>query len=734
MARKSAKKKKKNVRNHILHGNIILYLSILLFLVLIIRACYLSLSSEIDGINLKSFASSRTTQTDILPARRGTIYDVNGNILAQNVYSYTIIAYLDPARTTEPDKPKHVVDINMTAEKLAPILDMEKEKIVEILSKNTYVNSKGETKQVYQTEFGNKGKGLTELVKEQIEALQLPGIDFIESQKRYYPNGDFLSYTVGYTLLKEDKITGMMGIERSFNTELSGVDGSVTYQKDLKGYRIANTPETRVNAVAGRDIYLTIDNNIQFFVEQAIKNSASKYSFESMNIMIADAHTGKILASSSYPSFDPNIRNMVNHLDSNVADPIEPGSTMKIYSYMAAMEAGNYKGTDTFLSGTYVTKDGTEIGDHDRKGWGYITYDRGFALSSNVGALNLVQNYMTSKNLKDYYLKLGFGSKTGIELPQENAGKVDFKYETEVFNATFGQGIKTTSIQNIKALTSLSNDGILLQPYYVEKIVDSETGEVYYQGERKELGRVASTETVNKMVKLMHDVVTDGTGTPYYMEGYDIAAKTGTAQISDGTGYLTGESDVIRGFAGLYPGNQPEFIIYANLKRPSPNTTTPLSNAIKEIIQNIAKYKNIDSEEKVEQEVKQVVIQNYYNKEVETVTKQLMSSGQVPIVIGNGTRIMKQYPESGITVSKGEKVYLVTNGSQIYLANMVGWSRKEAEIYFRLANISYTMEGNGYVMTQSVTEGTLMDQTMQVSLTLEVKFKEEEKAEEEPKN
>lgn len=734
MARRKTKKRQKNARNHILHGNIILYLSILLFLVLIVRACYLSLSSEVDGINLKKFASSRTTQTDILPARRGTIYDVNGNILAQNVYSYTIIAYLDPARTTDPTKPKHVVDVDMTAEKLAPILDMEKEKIIEILSKNTYVNSNGETKQVYQTEFGNKGKGLTELVKEQIVALQLPGIDFIESQKRYYPNGDFLSYTVGYTLVEDDKITGKMGIERQFNKELSGTDGSVTYQKDLKGYRIANTPETKVDAVAGKDVYLTIDNNIQFFVEQAIKNSSEKYTFEAMNIMIADAKTGKILASSSYPSFDPNLRNMTNHLDSNVADPIEPGSTMKIYSYMAAMETGNYKGTDTFLSGTYVTKDGTEIGDHDRKGWGYITYDRGFALSSNVGALNLVQNYMTSKDLKDYYQRLGFGSKTGIELPQENSGKVDFKYETEVFNATFGQGVKTTSIQNIKALTSLSNDGILLQPYLVEKIVDSETGEVYYQGGRKELGRVASSDTVSKMVKLMHDVVTDGTGTPYYMEGYDIAAKTGTAQISDGNGYLKGESDVIRGFAGLYPGNSPEFIIYANLKRPSPNTTTPLSNAIKEIIQNIAKYKNIENENTKPEEVKQTTIENYYNKSVEDVVSKLTTYGQVPIVIGTGTKIITQYPESNTIVTEGEKVYLVTNNKEFYLPNMIGWSRKEVEIYFDLIKVPYTLEGTGYVTSQSVLEGTFIDATSQISLQLEPKFKEEPEMEEEPKN
>lgn len=720
--------KKRNIRNHVMFGNAILFAAIFLFLILIVRGVQLSLSDQIDGINLKEFASARTTQTDVLPAKRGTIYDVNGNVLAQNVYSYTIIAYLDPSRTTNPEKPRHVVDPDMTAKALAPILEMEESKIKEILSKTTYQNEKGETKQVYQTEFGAKGKGLTELEKDEIVALQLPGIDFIETQKRYYPNGDFLSYTIGYAKSLEDgTIVGEMGIEQYFNEELSGEDGSVTYQKDLKGYKIANTPEIRTDAVAGKDIYLTIDDNIQFFVDQAVKTSVSKYQFESLNIMIADAHTGKILGVSNYPSFDPNIRNITNYLDPNVAIAIEPGSTMKIYSYMATMEAGVYKGDDKFMSGVYVTKDGTEIGDHDRNGWGMITYDRGFALSSNVGALNLVEHYIDSKTLKDYYLKLGFGNPTGYELPRETSGKIDFKYETEVFNAAFGQGITTTAIQNIKALTSLSNNGILLEPYIVDKIVDPTTGEIVYQGKKKELGRVASQTTVDKMIQLMRDVVTSGTGTPYYMEGYDIVAKTGTAQIpsTDGTGYLKGPNDVIRGFAGLYPGNDPQFIIYATVKKPNPNSTAPLSTAIKEIIQNIAKYMNISTEEQSTEQISNIQLTSYYNKITNEVVTELSQKNIQAVVIGDGTKIIQQYPEAGQLIHSKEKVFLVTNSKNITIPNMIGWSRREAEKYFNLININYTIEGTGYVTSQSIPEGTILTPEITMNITLVPKFQTE---------
>ena len=131
---------------------------------------------------------------------------------------------------------------------------------------------------------------------------------------------------------------------------------------------------------------------------------------------------------------------------------------------MAMMETGKYNGDEEFKSGIYKTKDGTEIGDWNRNGWGYISYDKGFALSSNVGVVNLIDKYINKEILRDYYKKLGFGSKTGIELSKETSGKINFKYETEVFNAGFGQGVMTTSIQNIKALTSIANDGILLQP------------------------------------------------------------------------------------------------------------------------------------------------------------------------------------------------------------------------------------------------------------------------------
>lgn len=712
------KKKRKN--NNVPTGNLVIIASFLFFALIIGRGAYLALSTNIDGINIKEFSSSRTTRTDTLTATRGKIYDVNGETLAENVYSYTLIAYLDPDRTTNENNPQHVVDKEGTAQALSTVIDMSYEEILSLLNKEG----------VYQTEFGKAGKSLNEIQKDKILALGLPGIDFIETQTRYYPNGNFLSYAIGYAKTDSSgEITGEMGIEKQYDDILSGTDGYVTYQKDRNGYKISGTDEIRVEAEDGDDVYLTVDSNIQLFVEQAIAESAKQYAFDGVNIMVADAETGAILASASYPSFDPNTRNdIVSYLDSNVSIGTEPGSTMKIYTYMAAMEAGKYNGNDTYLSGIYTAQDGTQIGDHDRAGWGIITYDYGFAQSSNVAVANLVTKYIDRATLGNYFKKLGFGSKTGIELPNEASGKISFQYETEVINASFGQGILTTPIQNIKALTAIANDGVLLQPYIVDKIVDGSTGEVAYQGERTELGQVASSSTVTKMKQLMHDVVDFGTGSIYAMEGYDLIAKTGTAQIAstDGSGYLTGEYDVIRGFAGIYPAENPKLIIYATMTRPQSKSARPLSMIIDQIIVNATQYYGIDTtvdDNEVVDPVVENLMPSFINQTINNATTTLTEMGVTPYVLGNGTKVVSQYPAEGTTITNKEKVFLVTNDdTTIAMPNITGWSLKEVKTFANLLKIPLTVTGNGYVTSQSIPEGTILNQDSMLTVTLEVKF------------
>ena len=707
--------KKKKRKNNIKYSKIFIFISLLLFCLMIARVIQLGMSKKIDGIDLKSLASNRTTRTDVEEAKRGTIYSKNGDILAQNVSSYKLIAYLDSKRTTNPKRPQHVVNKEETAEKLSPILGMEKEEILVYLNKEN----------LYQTEFGTKGKGLNEIQKKQIEDLNLPGLGFIESFKRYYPKGNFASYILGYTKTNDEgTTTGEMGIEKQYNDILKGENGYTTYQKDLKGYKIANTPEIKVEAIQGKDIYLTIDENVQFFVEQAINNADKNYDWEWYTLTIMDAKTGAILATSSSPSFDPNKRDISNYLDLFSQTAYEPGSTMKTFTYMAAMENGVYDGNETYKSGTFTTSDGTVIGDWDRDGWGYISYDTGYALSSNVGVINIIDRHMNSLMLRQYFRRLGFGRRTGIELPNESKGNLEFKYETEIFNAGFGQGITTTPVQNVKAMTPLTNDGMLLKPFIVSKIVDSETGEVILENKREEIERVASTATVQKMITLMDDCVNGygNTGSGYRIESGELIGKTGTAQIAEnGRGYLSGKEDIISSFAGVYPKSNPQVIIYASVKRPSGGSQKPVSNAVKEIVSNISKYYGNSDTKQTTLDIKEYEVPNFKNKKIDK-TKQTLEANKISYeIIGEGDKIIEQSPNPKDIITTNDKVYLITNKEK-KIPNVIGKSSKVAKDILKKLGVKVNLEGVGYVTEQSVSESTPITEGMEITLKLSPKF------------
>ena len=723
--------KKKKRKNNIRYSGVIILISLLLFCLMIGRVIQLGLSDEIDGKNLKELASKRTIKTDIISARRGSIYSSNGDILAQNVTSYKLLAYLDSSRTTNENNPKHVVDKEDTARKLATVINMSYEDILYRLNKD-----KDGLKQTY---FGTAGKNLNELEKKKIEDLNLPGLDFEESYIRYYPKGNFASYIVGYAKSKSDEdstIKGEMGIEKQYDAILKGEDGWIKYQKDLKGYKIADTPVTKNEAVQGKDIYLTIDSNIQFFIEQAINNSDKDYDWEWFTISVMDAKTGAILGTASSPSFDPNKRNIVNYLDLLCQTPYEPGSTMKTFTYMAAMENGVYNGEETYKSGVYTTQDGTEIGDWNRNGWGVITFDKGYAMSSNVGVINIINRHMNSVMLRQYFKKIGFGKKTGIELPNENKGNLEFKYETEIYNAGFGQGITTTPIQNLKAMTPITNDGILLEPYIIKKIVDSETGEVTLENKRDEIERVASTQTVNKMISLMDATVNEvgNTGSGYRIDSHELIGKTGTAQIASetGGGYLSGKADIISSFSGIYPKSNPQVIIYASVKRPTEGLQKlkkkkkkPISNAIKELVSNISKYYGNSDSVTTTIQIDDYEVPNLINKKTSYAQEILKMNNINTIVLGGGNKVVKQTPSSNDVITSNDTIYLITNDNNITVPNVVGLSSKVAKDLLQKLNIKVNLDGVGYVTEQSIPEQTPITEGLEITLKLSPKFTNE---------
>ena len=698
--------RKKN--NTITISHLILVVLILSFCAIIYKLSYVSLANEIDGINLTKFVEARNTETDVLPATRGCIYSGDNELLAKNINSYNVIAFLDPKRTENSKNPRHVIDVSYTATVLSPILNMEIETLTRLMSQKKY-----------QVELGPGGRGISEMTKKEIEKLNLPGIGFTSSSKRYYQLGSLAPYIIGYASTDDDgTISGKMGIESYFDKELEGQDGYTIYQKDLYGYTMPNTTTVTVPAQPGKDVYLTIDSKIQMFLENGIKEISEANDMTWLTFSVMDAKTGAIVASASNPTFNLNERVITNYLNPLTSYAYEPGSTMKIFSFLAAMENGSYNGSDTYLSGKIEVEDAVIQDFNGGVGWGTITYDEGFAYSSNVAATRLALKIGRDK-LHDFYDNLGFGSKTNITLPGEVKGSANFIYRTELATAAFGQGITTTPIQNLQALSILTNNGMEIQPYIVEKIVDSNTGEVTYQHQRKELGQKVTKENAEKMRALMYDVVYSGkTDARYYKsDTITMIGKTGTAQITGASGgYLTGKTDYVRSFAGIFPYDNPQYIIYVSVKQYS-GIYKDFASMVTNVVEEIAKYKNItDNTTKIDNS-KIIKMENYISKNTQESIEQLQSQGMNVVTIGNGKYIINQYPKKDKKFPAGSKAILITNG-ELTMPNVIGFSSNEVVTICKLLNLNYNINGVGNVVSTSIPEGTPITKDMTIAINL----------------
>lgn len=681
------------------------------FLVIELRMAYIALSPVVDGINIQEFASKRNTTKKILRANRGVIYDSSGDTLARNVTSYTVVAILSESRKDR-IKPEEKEEV---AAKLSEVLKMDKTRLLKLLNQN-----------LYQVELGPEGRGINIQKKEEVEALNITGIEFIEDTKRNYPNGDFASYIIGYakTYIKDDEkiIIGELGIEGLYNKELTGTDGYFKYQQDTSGRQIPDTPEEKVEAQNGYNIYLTVDSNIERFTESAMKELESKADPEWAIVALMDARTGAILASSTTPSYNPNKLNIINYENPLVSYAFEPGSTMKTYSYMCAIEKGNYDGNTLFDSGIIELSNGSTIKDWNTKGFGKITLDKGFEYSSNTGAVNLMRKFLTKQELLDCYKKYGFGEKTNIELSRELSGKISFNYDLEVANATFGQGITTTPIQHLQGLSIIANNGKMLKPYIVQKIVNPNTNEIVYEGQKQESEQIVSVSTVNKMKELLRSVVEGKdvytTGSIYYKEGVDIIGKTGTGEIWNNNkgAYESGGYNYIYSFAGMFPYEDPQIIIYAAMKKPKSGPTSNLSKLVKSIASDTSKYLDISSIEK--QTLESYKIESYYNKNRKDIENELMKRNLNVIVIGDGDKIINQYPSIDTTVVENDIVILKTNGIEKKVPSFINLSYKESNELCKMLDIECAFEGNGYTIKQDIEENTEITENMTIKLTL----------------
>ena len=680
-----------------------------LFLLLYWRFVSIQATGVVKGHELATEALSKYESGYALSADRGKILDRNEQIIAEDTLSYRLVAVISEKATEKESNPRHVVDPTETAEQLANYLPMDEEKIYERLT-----SSKGK----YQVEFGLAGRGISHDVKKQIEALNLPGVIFFSDKKRYYPNGAFASYLIGFALRETDDegktaVVGKMGLESIYDKQLTGIDGRLSYQRDARNYLLPNSNNIVEEAQHGNDIYLTLDKTIQNFLEDAMSRVNTSYSPQSMIGVVANPKTGEILAMSQRPTFDPDMREGLdgNWLNDVVENTIEPGSTLKAFTVAAAVDSGNWYPNAIYKSGQYTVYDDI-IRDHNTYGWGPISYLEGFQRSSNTAMTNLL-DVMGWDTLESYLNDFGFGQKTGIDLPNEASGILNARYPIDKYTTTFGQGTTVTPIQLIQGLTAIANDGKMMQPYVIDKIVNPNSGEILLDSEPTEKGQPISAETAKKMRELLASTVYGEAGNAkrFQLEGYEVAGKTGTAQMpkASGRGYDWGKNEFLYSFLGMVPAEDPQLVVYIAVAKPKLGVTEagsdPVSQVFNSVAQNSLKYLNINPTDVAEVQKKEVAA--YVGEHSDSIVTELEADGLHPVLIGEGGEITEQFPVAGKILTKGGIVFLKTEGT-ITVPSFENWSLRNLLVYKSLSKLPIEIFGEGFVESQSVSQGTII--------------------------
>ncbi len=475
---------------------------------------------------------------------RGTIFDANGRPLAVSGPADSIYAV-----------PREIKDPTGTAIQLGRLLGLPARELAARLKGNGWF--------VWVSRLVDRD------LAQQVKALDLPGIGVKEENRRFYPQGELAAHVLGFV---GTDFHGLAGLERSFDEVVTGKTGRRVVRKDAGGRYAFDADLEWQDAEPGKDLHLTLDASLQYLAERELGRAVEEYDAEGGSVVVLDPKTGAVLAMASLPTFDPNRFNDYEDLDRRgknrvITDVFEPGSTFKMVTVSAALEANLVDATDVFDCGLGRFVFGN-VTIRDHKSFGVLTLRDVIAKSSNVGAIR-VGLLAGEERLWNQIVSLGFGKKTGIELAGESAGLLrprDRWQPIDKAYISFGQGIAVTALQLATAFAAVANGGQLVRPYLVEAV--GTDGQREPTAKRPAVvGRAMSPATALRVERLLEAVLLEG-GTAHAsaLDGYALAGKTGTAQMADGRGYSA--TDHMAVFAGFGPGRDPRLAIAVVVDRP----------------------------------------------------------------------------------------------------------------------------------------------------------------------
>lgn len=705
-------------KNRRIMTKIMMLLTGLMFLVFVVRFSTIMLTKKVDGVDLSEQIDNLYSRSSILPAKRGTIYDIGGNPIAMDATSYSLVGVLTDKWSQDEKNPQHIIDKEQTAEALAKHIDMSNSEILSLLNQEN----------VDQVEFGLAGTNLSYGIKAAIEEEELNGIFFEETPSRLYPNGVFASHLVGYAAVdseSEDSVlVGMMGIEQAFDDLLNGQDGKVTDQKDSQGYGIPGTEVVLEEPIDGKEIYLTLDMRLQTYLETLMTKVYEEAEPEEMVAMLVNPKTGAVMAATQRPTFNATTMEGIDERWQNllVEEAFEPGSTFKILTIAAAINEGIFRPYDTYQSGS-IEVEGGKISDYNLVGWGPISYLEGFGRSSNVMVVKLVQE-MGYDVWEEYMQAFGMTTPTESKLANEATGHYNYDYPLEKANTSFGQGVTVTPFQLIQAFTSVANGGDMMKLNYIHKIVDPETGEETII-EPEKLSSPITAETASVVLDYLTTVVYEdyGTASAYAIDNATVGVKTGTAElVNPETGlYYTGQYEYLYSAVGFAPVEDPDYILYVTLKMPKNNTDKNFVNYLTDVFNPMMTRAVSYSELGIETDgtTKKGMIPKVTGQSKEEAISTLEAAGFSSVsLIGSGSRIVQQFPYNETEALFNQKVVLMTEGAMT-MPDVRGWSKDDVLKIAELTGVSFEFEGDGYVVYQQLNAGSLINVEESIKIILE---------------
>lgn len=505
---------------------------------------------------LKASAENQHFESISLPAIRGQILSSDGFALAGS--QPTFLLFAQPQTLSEKAK----VELSII---LSKILSIDKPQELEL--KNEFLEKL--KKNLYWVSLY---KNLNTVTKKKIEGLNLKGVGFEESTKRFYPEGSSSAHILGFVGSNQrGEDQGYFGLEGFYNGELKGVPGQIRQEKDAFGLPILFGSFLGRSGQNGKTLELNIDRSVQFIVENTLKASLEKYGAKAASAVVMDPKTGAILALASFPNYDPgSFTSFPKDFYKNpvVADQYEPGSTFKVLVMSAALNEDLVKPDTTCdnCSGP------VQIGGFDLRTWNNkyipnISMTDTIIHSDNTGMV-FVGKKLGLDKFYDYFKNFGFGKTTGIDLQDEFSPDLRSKNswrEIDLATASFGQGIAVTPIQMITAVSSIANGGYLMEPHIVKSIKDENGG--VYEIKPKIARQVLKEPAAKLMTEMMVKAVDEGEAKFARPKGFKVAGKTGTAQIPVAGHYDPNKT--IASFVGFAPADNPKFVMLVRFDQPT---------------------------------------------------------------------------------------------------------------------------------------------------------------------